>query len=122
MNQSKGGVQLALQTLSLVAGFMAWSIIAPLIPFISQDIKISSGQLSIILAIPVILGSDLRVPFGYLTNIVGAKWVFFTSFIVLLVPIFLLSQAGSPGALMFAGFFLRVGGAKFSVGGTTHPK
>ncbi|WP_242443924.1 hypothetical protein, partial [Staphylococcus pseudintermedius] len=38
MNQSKGGVQLALQTLSLVAGFMAWSIIAPLIPFISQDI------------------------------------------------------------------------------------
>ncbi|MDF0142578.1 MFS transporter, partial [Staphylococcus pseudintermedius] len=100
MNQSKGGVQLALQTLSLVAGFMAWSIIAPLIPFISQDIKISSGQLSIILAIPVILGSVLRVPFGYLTNIVGAKWVFFTSFIVLLVPIFLLSQAGSPGALM----------------------
>lgn len=76
MNQSKGGVQLALQTLSLVAGFMAWSIIAPLIPFISQDIKISSGQLSIILAIPVILGSVLRVPFGYLTNIVGAKWVF----------------------------------------------
>ncbi|EII2373709.1 NarK/NasA family nitrate transporter [Staphylococcus pseudintermedius] len=122
MNQSKGGVQLALQTLSLVAGFMAWSIIAPLIPFISQDIKISSGQLSIILAIPVILGSVLRVPFGYLTNIVGAKWVFFTSFIVLLVPIFLLSQAGSPGALMFAGFFLGVGGAIFSVGVTSLPK
>lgn len=77
MNKSKGGLQLGLQTLSLVAGFMAWSIIAPLMPFISQDIKISSGQLSIILAIPVILGSVLRVPFGYLTNIVGAKWVFF---------------------------------------------
>ncbi|WP_105986227.1 nitrate/nitrite transporter [Staphylococcus chromogenes] len=122
MNKSKGGLQLGLQTLSLVAGFMAWSIIAPLMPFISQDIKISSGQLSIILAIPVILGSVLRVPFGYLTNIVGAKWVFFTSFIVLLVPIFLLSQATSPGALMFAGFFLGVGGAIFSVGVTSIPK
>ncbi|MBA8778975.1 NarK/NasA family nitrate transporter [Staphylococcus schleiferi subsp. coagulans] len=122
MNKSKAGLQLGLQTLSLVAGFMAWSIIAPLIPFISQDVQISSGQLSIILAIPVILGSVLRVPFGYLTNIVGAKWVFFTSFLVLLVPIFLLSQATSPGALMFAGFFLGVGGAIFSVGVTSIPK
>ncbi|MDQ7192513.1 MFS transporter [Staphylococcus felis] len=122
MNKSSGGLQLALQTLSLVAGFMAWSIIAPLIPFISQDVTISSGQLSIILAIPVILGSVLRVPFGFLTNIVGAKWVFFGSFIVLLVPIFLLSQATSPGSLMFAGFFLGVGGAIFSVGVTSIPK
>ncbi|AJC95305.1 NarK/NasA family nitrate transporter [Staphylococcus hyicus] len=122
MNKSKGGLQLGLQTLSLVAGFMVWSIIAPLMPFISQDIKISSGQLSIILAIPVILGSVLRVPFGYLTNIVGAKWVFFTSFIVLMIPVFLLSQAASPGALMFAGFFLGVGGAIFSVGVTSIPK
>ncbi len=122
MNKSKAGLQLGIQTLSLVAGFMAWSIIAPLIPFISQDVQISSGQLSIILAIPVILGSVLRVPFGYLTNIVGAKWVFFTSFLVLLVPIFLLSQATSPGALMFAGFFLGVGGAIFSVGVTSLPK
>ena len=122
MNKSKGGLQLGLQTLSLVAGFMVWSIIAPLMPFISQDIKISSGQLSIILAIPVILGSVLRVPFGFLTNIIGAKWVFFASFIVLLVPIFLLSQASSPGELMFAGFFLGVGGAIFSVGVTSIPK
>ena len=55
---------------------MAWSIISPLMPFISQDVDISPGQISVILAIPVILGSVLRVPFGYLTNIVGAKWVF----------------------------------------------
>ncbi len=73
MNKSKGGLQLTVQTLSLVAGFMVWSIIAPLMPLISQDIKITSGQISIVLAIPVILGSVLRIPFGYLTNIIGAK-------------------------------------------------
>lgn len=122
MNKSNGSLQLTLQTLSLVAGFMAWTIIAPLMPFISQDFKITSGQLSIILAIPVILGSVLRVPFGYLTNIIGAKWVFFSSFIVLLVPIFFLSQATSPTMLMIAGFFLGVGGAIFSVGVTSLPK
>lgn len=122
MNKTKGGFQLTLQTLSLVVGFMAWSIISPLMPYISQDIKINPGQLSIILAIPVILGSILRVPFGYLTNIIGAKWVFFCSFIILLFPIFLLGQAQSPGMLMASGFFLGVGGAIFSVGVTSVPK
>lgn len=122
MNMKKGVSQLTLQTLSLVAGFMAWSIISPLMPFISQDVDISPGQISVILAIPVILGSVLRVPFGYLTNIVGAKWVFFWSFIVLLFPIFLLGQAQSPGMLMLSGFFLGIGGAFFSVGVTSVPK
>lgn len=122
MNKTKGGFQLTLQTLSLVVGFMAWSIISPLMPYISQDIKINPEQLSIILAIPVILGSILRVPFGYLTNIIGAKWVFFCSFIILLFPIFFLGQAQSPGMLMASGFFLGVGGAIFSVGVTSVPK
>ncbi|MDU2438645.1 MAG: MFS transporter, partial [Staphylococcus epidermidis] len=54
MNMKKGVSQLTLQTLSLVAGFMAWSIISPLMPFISQDVDISPGQISVILAIPVI--------------------------------------------------------------------
>ena len=121
MNKTKGGFQLTLQTLSLVVGFMAWSIISPLMPYISQDIKINPGQLSIILAIPVILGSILRVPFGYLTNIIGAKWVFFCSFIILLFPIFFLGQAQSPSMLMASGF-LGVGGAIFSVGVTSVPK
>lgn len=105
MNKASGVFQLTLQSLSLVVGFMAWSIIAPLMPFISQDVHITSSQLSIILAIPVILGSILRVPFGYLTNIIGAKWVFFCSFIILLFPIYFLSHAQSPKMLMASGFF-----------------
>ena len=122
MYKTKGGFQLTLQTLSLVVGFMAWSIISPLMPYISQDVKVNPGQLSIILAIPVILGSILRVPFGYLTNIIGAKWVFFCSFVILLFPIFFLGQAKTPGMLMLSGFFLGVGGAIFSVGVTSVPK
>lgn len=118
----KGVYQLTLQTFSLIVGFMAWSIISPLMPFITQDIKISASQISIILAIPVILGSVLRVPFGYFTNIIGAKWVFFSSFIVLLFPIFFLGQAQSTTMLIICGFFLGVGGAIFSVGVTALPK
>lgn len=122
MYKTNGSFQLGLQTLSLVVGFMAWSIISPLMPYISQDIKISETQLSVIIAIPVILGSILRVPFGYLTNLIGAKWVFFWSFVILLFPIYLLGQAQSSSVLMISGFFLGVGGAVFSVGVTSMPK
>ena len=64
---------------------------------------------------------NLRVPFGYLTNIIGAKWVFF---VVLLYYYFylLFRQAQTPGMLMLSGFFLGVGGAIFSVGVTSVPK
>ena len=121
MYKTKGGFQLTLQTLSLVVGFMAWSIISPLMPYISQDVKVNPGQLSIILAIPVILGSILRVPFGYLTNIIGAKWVFF---VVLLYYYFLSSFRASTNTrnVNVIWILLGVGGAIFSVGVTSVPK
>ena len=122
MNKQNGNFQLGLQTLSLIVGFMVWSIISPIMPFISKDVAITGSQLSIVIAIPVILGSILRVPFGYLTNKVGAKWIFFISFIILLFPIFFLSQAQSVGMLMTSGFFLGIAGATFSVGVTSIPK
>lgn len=122
MNKQNGNFQLGLQTLSLIVGFMVWSIISPIMPFISKDVAITGSQLSIVIAIPVILGSILRVPFGYLTNKVGAKWIFFISFIILLFPIFFLSQSQSVGMLMTSGFFLGIAGATFSVGVTSIPK
>ena len=122
MNKASGKTQLALQTLSLMAGFMAWTIIAPLIPFMSQEFTIPESQKAIILAIPVILGSVLRIPLGYYANLIGARKVFLGSFIFLLIPVFLLSMANSTTMLMIAGLFLGIGGAIFSVGVTSVPK
>lgn len=122
MRNNLGKVQLPLQTFSLMAGFMVWSILAPLMPYITQDISVEEGQKAIILAIPVILGSILRIPIGYYTNLLGSRLVFLVSFIILLFPVFYLSQAHSTTGLMIAGFFIGVGGAIFSVGVTSIPK
>ncbi|PTJ74572.1 nitrate/nitrite transporter [Mammaliicoccus sciuri] len=122
MRNNLGKVQLPLQTFSLMAGFMVWSILAPLMPYITQDISVEEGQKAIILAIPVILGSILRIPIGYYTNLLGSRLVFLVSFIILLFPVFYLSQAHSPTGLMVAGFFIGLGGAIFSVGVTSIPK
>ncbi|MFI3546731.1 nitrate/nitrite transporter [Mammaliicoccus sciuri] len=122
MRNNLGKVQLPLQTFSLMEGFMVWSILAPLMPYITQDISVEEGQKAIILAIPVILGSILRIPIGYYTNLLGSRLVFLVSFIILLFPVFYLSQAHSTTGLMIAGFFIGLGGAIFSVGVTSIPK
>ncbi|WP_323704077.1 nitrate/nitrite transporter [Mammaliicoccus sp. Dog046] len=122
MKTNTGKFQLPLQTFSLMAGFMVWTILAPLMPYITQDIAVPESQKAIILAIPVILGSILRIPIGYYTNLVGSRIVFLTSFIILLFPVFYLSQAQSTTGLIVAGFFIGLGGAIFSVGVTSIPK
>ncbi|WP_150275268.1 MFS transporter [Paenibacillus tepidiphilus] len=115
-------LQLPLQTLNLITGFMVWVIISSLMPYISEDISIPSGQLAIVTAIPVVLGSVLRIPLGYYANILGARIIFMTSFILLLFPVYFISEATTMTHLIIGGLFLGIGGAVFSVGVTSLPK
>lgn len=115
-------VQLPLQTLSLVAGFVVWVILSSLMPFINEDIALTSGQISIVTAIPVILGSILRIPIGFWTNRYGARKLFAISFLLLLPPLYYISIADSFVDLLIGGFFVGISGAVFSVGVTSLPK
>ena len=115
-------LQLPLQTANLVVGFMVWVIISSLIPFMREDISIAPEKLAIITAIPVILGSVLRIPLGYYANIFGARIVFTVSFIALLFPVYFISRASSVTDLIIGGIFLGISGAVFSVGVTSLPK
>lgn len=118
----KPSIQLTLQTASLVTGFMMWVLISSLIPSIKQDIPLTEGQVSIVTAIPVILGSLLRIPIGFYTDRFGARKLFMISFTVLLFPVFYVSVANSFIDLVIGGLFLGIGGAVFSVGVTSLPK
>lgn len=113
---------LPLQTLSLVLGFAVWGILSSLIVFIKDGILLTPGQLSLVTALPVVLGSVLRIPFGYWTNKYGARRMFMISFIILLVPVFYISKATTFTHLITGGLFLGVAGATFSVGVTSLPK
>lgn len=113
---------LPLQTLSLVLGFAVWGILSSLIVFIKDGIPLTAGQLSLVTAVPVVLGSILRIPFGFWTNKYGARNMFLVSFIVLLIPVFYISKADSFIDLIIGGLFLGISGATFSVGVTSLPK
>lgn len=118
----KGSFQLVLQTGSLVVGFMVWVILSSLMPYIQSDIALKPGEVALVTAIPVILGSLLRVPIGYWTNRYGARPIFTISFIVLILPVFVISSAGTKMTLILGGLLLGIGGAVFSVGVTSLPK
>ncbi|MEO2207339.1 MFS transporter [Paenibacillus pabuli] len=120
--QNKGKVQLPLQTASLVLGFMVWVILSSLMPFIKEDIALTSSQLAWSTAIPVLIGSVARIPIGYWTNRYGARNIFMISFVLLLAPVWWISRSTSFLDLIIGGFFLGIGGAVFSVGVTSLPK
>lgn len=120
--QHKGKVQLPLQTASLVLGFMVWVILSSLMPFIKEDIALTSSQLAWATAIPVLIGSIARIPIGYWTNRYGARNIFMISFVLLLAPVWWISRATSFSDLVIGGLFLGIGGAVFSVGVTSLPK
>lgn len=118
----KPGLQLTLQTSSLIVGFMVWVLISSLMPYITVDIPLTSGQASIVTAIPVILGSLLRIPIGFYADRFGARIIFLISFLILLFPVFYLSVASSFMDLVIGGLILGIGGAVFSIGVTSLPK
>lgn len=120
MNSTK--LQLPLQTSSLVVGFMVWVIISSLMPNIRADIPLTDGQVSLVTAVPVILGSLLRIFLGFWTNKFGARKLFFISFVVLILPVFYISIADSFMDLIIGGLLLGIGGAVFSIGVTSLPK
>ncbi|MFE8695890.1 nitrate/nitrite transporter [Cytobacillus sp. FJAT-53684] len=115
-------IQLPLQTFSLIGGFMVWVILSALMPFIKEEIQLSANQLALVTAIPVVLGSVLRIPIGYWTNRFGARKLFSISFILLLFPIYYISISNSFTDLLIGGLFLGISGAVFSVGVTSLPK
>lgn len=55
---------------------MVWVLISSLLPFIREDIAIPAEKLAIVTAVPVVLGSILRIPLGYYANIFGARIIF----------------------------------------------
>lgn len=102
-------MQLPLQTANLVVGFMVWVLISSLLPFITEDITIPAERLAIVTAIPVVLGSILRIPLGYYANIFGARIIFLVSFILLLFPVYYISETSSVAGLIIGGTFLGIG-------------
>ncbi|SCG53899.1 MFS transporter [Micromonospora halophytica] len=114
--RSGATLQLVLATLGFLVNFWAWALLGPLGPGIKERLDLSFAAQSLLVAVPVVVGSLGRIPVGALTDRYGARVVFPLVTIATIVPVLTLTAVSSYAALIVAGFFLGIGGTAFAVG------
>jgi len=109
---------LALATAGFAVNFWAWALLSPLGPVFGEDLGLSALQQSMIVAVPVLVGSLGRIPVGALTDRFGGRVMFPVVSAATVVPVLYVGVWGhtSLPALLAGGFFLGVGGTVFAIG------
>jgi MFS transporter, NNP family, nitrate/nitrite transporter len=96
--------------------FMLWVLLGALGIYITESLGLSPAQKGLIVAIPILSGSLLRVPMGLLSDRIGGKRVGMAMLLFLFVPLTLGWRAGTGVPLLVAtGLMLGTAGASFAV-------
>lgn len=105
-------------TTGFALNFWAWALLSPLGPLFAEELGLSAFQQSLIVAVPVLVGSLGRIPVGALTDRFGGRVMFPVVSAATLVPVLYVGIAGhsSLTALLVGGFFLGIGGTAFAIG------
>ncbi|RFU42416.1 NarK/NasA family nitrate transporter, partial [Actinomadura logoneensis] len=111
-------LMLALATVGFAVNFWAWALLSPLGPRFKDGLDLSSFEQSLLVAVPVVVGSLGRIPVGALTDRFGGRVMFPIVSAATIVPVLYLGLAGHDSlvALLVGGFFLGIGGTAFAVG------
>src|SRR6478672_12017382 len=114
----RAGLMLGLATLGFALCFWAWALLSPLAVSFTAALHLTSFQQSLLVAVPVIVGSLGRIPVGALTDRFGGRVMFPIVSLATVVPVLYLGLFGhsSLAALLFGGFFLGIAGTAFAVG------
>jgi NNP family nitrate/nitrite transporter-like MFS transporter len=108
---------LALATVGFAVTFWAWNLISPLGSHFADKLSLSPLQTSLLVAVPVLVGSLGRIPAGVLTDRFGARVMFPLLAAITILPVLFTGLFGtSYAALLVGGFFLGIGGTTFAVG------
>ncbi|MFI8489713.1 MFS transporter [Streptomyces rubrogriseus] len=109
---------LALATAGFAVNFWAWALLSPLGPRFEESLGLTSFEQSLLVAVPVVVGSLGRIPVGALTDRYGGRVMFPLVSAATIVPVLYVGLAGhsSLAALLAGGFLLGIGGTSFAVG------
>jgi MFS transporter, NNP family, nitrate/nitrite transporter len=110
------GRNLMIATIGFTVNFWAWALLGPLAPGVKERLGLSFAAQSLLVAVPVLVGSLGRIPVGALTDRYGARIMFPLVSLATIVPVLTLTVTSSYPALIITGFFLGIGGTAFAVG------
>jgi NNP family nitrate/nitrite transporter-like MFS transporter len=97
--------------------FMIWVLLGPLGVQIAKILSLDPAQKGLMVAVPVLAGALLRIPFGLATDRFGAKLVGTVTQIILTIGLVFIWLVGIPSydAVLLLGVVLGIGGASFAI-------
>ncbi len=103
-------------TTAFAVSFAVWGLLSALAPTFANLYRLSATEKSLLIAIPVLLGSLGRVPTGMLADRFGGRAVFAALLILAAIPAALIGLSTNFTQLLVLGLFLGLAGTTFPVG------
>jgi len=113
---------LSMSTMAFSACFAVWVIFSIIGIPIKASLGLNATQFGLLVAMPILSGSLLRLPVGILTDCYGGRRVFSLLLLSMVIPLYLIGSATQYWQFLTLGLFVGVAGASFSVGATYSAK
>ena len=119
--RGSANLMLAMATIGFALNFWAWALLSPLGPLFREEGTLGSlneGDVALMVAVPVIVGSLGRIIVGALTDRYGGRVMFPVISGITILPILFIAfvAINSYALLLIGGFFLGIAGTAFAVG------
>jgi MFS transporter, NNP family, nitrate/nitrite transporter len=114
--QPGAGRALFLATTGFAVSFAVWGLVSALAPTFAQMYGLSAKSKSLMIAIPVLLGSIGRLPAGMLADRFGGRKVFAALLLVSAIPAIGIGLSTSYSQLLLLGVFIGIAGSSFAIG------
>ena len=108
--------QLVLATGGFAVCFAIFGSVSAMMPILRKDLGLDPMQVSIAVAVPVLLGSVGRIPLGMLTDRYGPRLIFSIVMLLSAIASMAMGWVSSYTQLLVCGFFIGIALASFSVG------
>lgn len=105
-----------MSTASFTVCFMVWMMFAVIGIPIKTTLGLNETQFGLLIAMPVLTGSLIRLPLGMLTDKFGGRIVFAVLMISTIIPIYLISYGTAYWHYLVMALFVGVAGGSFTVG------
>ncbi|MBW8459606.1 MAG: nitrate/nitrite transporter [Thiobacillus sp.] len=103
-------------TIAFTVCFMIWMMFAVIGIPIKKMLDLNETQFGLLIAMPVLTGSLIRLPLGMWTDKFGGRIVFFILMLSTVIPIWMISHATEYWHFLFTSLFVGVAGGSFTVG------
>jgi NNP family nitrate/nitrite transporter-like MFS transporter len=116
IQQRKAWSVLIVSTLAFTVCFMVWMMFGVIGIPIKKNLNLNATQFGLLMAMPVLTGSLVRVPLGIWTDRYGGRIVMVVLMAMTVPAIWLISYATAYWQFLVIGLFVGLAGGSFSVG------